>query len=74
METGLMEIVGALNISWIYDTYFSLYRAILPGKNPGGNVREEMSRYHNRQRTVDRHRGCLDCINEMSTLGLHHHA
>src|SRR6218665_1836482 len=42
METGLMEIVRSLNRSWIYGTYFSLYRAI----HPGGNVREgEMSGY-----------------------------
>jgi len=44
MEAGLMEIVRSLNRSWIYDTYFSLYRAIHPGgkvrgKYPGGNVR-----------------------------------
>ena len=41
---GWMEIVRSLNKSWIYDTYFSLYRAIHLGvkdreKCPGGNVR-----------------------------------
>src|SRR6218665_3263311 len=35
MEAGLMEIVRSLNSSWIYDTYFSLYRAIHPGKSRG---------------------------------------
>ena len=35
----LMEIVRSLNRSWIYDTYFSLYRAI----HLGENVRGEMS-------------------------------
>jgi len=49
MEAELMEIVRSLNRSWIYNTYFSLYRAIHPGekfggkmfggKCPGGNVR-----------------------------------
>ena len=32
----LMEIVRSLNRSWIYDTYFSLYKAIHPGESPGG--------------------------------------
>src|SRR6218665_718635 len=41
MEAGLMEIVRSLNRSWIYNTYFSLYRAIHPGRN----VRGEMSGY-----------------------------
>src|SRR6218665_3174980 len=41
MEAGLMEIVRSLNRSWIYDTYFSLYRAIHPGEFGGG----EMSGY-----------------------------
>jgi len=35
-----MEIVWSVNRSWIYDSYFSLYRPIHPGKN----VRGEMSR------------------------------
>ena len=42
----MMEIVRSLNRSWIYDTYFSLYRLELfirekcPGRKcPGGNVR-----------------------------------
>jgi len=35
MEAGLMEIVRSVNRSWIYDSYFSLYRPI----HPGGNVR-----------------------------------
>src|SRR6218665_3956350 len=46
MEAGMMEIVRSLNRSWIYDTYFSLYRLELfirekcPGRKcPGGNVR-----------------------------------
>ena len=45
MEAGLLEIVRSLNRSWIDDdTYFSLYRAIHPGKSsggkcPGGDVR-----------------------------------
>jgi len=30
MEAELMEIVWSVNGSWIYDTYFSLYRAIHP--------------------------------------------
>src|SRR6218665_3392759 len=39
MEAGLKEIVRSLYRSWIYDTYFSLYRAIHPGgKNSGGEV------------------------------------
>ena len=41
-----MEIVRSLNRSWIYDTYFSLYRAIQPGGKSGGNIRVEMSGYH----------------------------
>ena len=46
-----MEIVWSLNRSWIYDTYFSLYRAIhsirgeSPGEMSGRNVRGEMSGY-----------------------------
>jgi len=39
MEAGLMETFRSLNRSWIYDTYFSLYRAIHLGGSPGGNVR-----------------------------------
>ena len=39
MEAGLMEIVRSMNRSWIYDTYFSLYRAIHSVRN----VRGEMS-------------------------------
>ena len=39
-EAGLMEIVRSVNRSWIYDSYFSLYRPIHPGgKCPGGIVR-----------------------------------
>ena len=34
-----MEIVRSLNISWIYDTYFSLFRPI----HSGEKVRGEMS-------------------------------
>jgi len=30
-EAGLMEIVRSVNRSWIYDSYFSLYRPIHPG-------------------------------------------
>ena len=36
-----MEIVLSLNRNWIYDTYFSLCRAI----DPGGKVRGEISGY-----------------------------
>jgi len=36
MEAGLMEIVWSLNRSWIYDTYFGLYRAIHPEEKSGG--------------------------------------
>jgi len=36
MEAGLMEIVRSLNRNWIYDTYFSLYRAIHPGRKVRG--------------------------------------
>src|SRR6218665_722814 len=39
MEAGWTEIVRSVNRSWIYDTYFSLYRAI----HPVGKVRGEMS-------------------------------
>ena len=44
MEAGLIEIVWSLNRSWIYDTYFGLHRALLPGEKSGremsgGNVR-----------------------------------
>ena len=40
MEAGLMEIVRYVNRCWIYDSYFSLYRPIYPGKCPGvENVR-----------------------------------
>ena len=39
MEVGLVEIVRSVNRSWLYDSYFSLYRPI----HPGGNVRGEMS-------------------------------
>ena len=35
MEAELMELVRPVNRRWIYDTYFSLYRAIHPGKSPG---------------------------------------
>ena len=45
MEAGLTEIVRSLNRSWIYDTYFSLYRAIHPGEKSGRNVRGEMTEY-----------------------------
>src|SRR6218665_2086970 len=46
MELGLIDIVRSVNRSWIYDTYFSLYRAFHPGgKVRGGNVRGEMSGY-----------------------------
>src|SRR6218665_4199975 len=38
-EVGLMETVRSVNRSWIYDSYFSLYRPIYPG----GNVHGEMS-------------------------------
>jgi len=38
MEAGSMKIVRSLNRDWIYDTYFSLYRAIHPGEKSGGNV------------------------------------
>src|SRR6218665_1549663 len=41
MEVGLMDIVRSVNKSWIYDTYFSLYRAF----HPGGKVRGELSGY-----------------------------
>jgi len=34
MEAGLMEIVRSLNIIWIYDSYFSLYRPMSGGKCP----------------------------------------
>jgi len=36
MDAGLMEIVLSLNRSWIYDTYFSLYRPIHTGEKSGG--------------------------------------
>src|SRR6218665_2709871 len=42
MEVGLMEIVRSINRSWIYDSYFSLYRPI----HPGLNVRGELSESH----------------------------
>jgi len=45
MEAGLMEIVRSLNRSWIYDTYFSLYRAIHPEKAQRKKCPEEMSGY-----------------------------
>src|SRR6218665_393951 len=46
MEVGLMDIVRSVNRSWIYDTWFSLYRAFHPGgKVRGGNIRGEMSGY-----------------------------
>src|SRR6218665_1110688 len=41
----LMEIIRSLNRSWIYETYFSLYRAIHPRRKSGGNVRGEMPLY-----------------------------
>src|SRR6218665_1139965 len=44
MEAGLMEIVRSLNRSRIYDTYFSLYRAIHPGEK-SGECPGEMSEY-----------------------------
>ena len=40
-----MEIVRSVNRSWIYDSYFSLYRPIHPGEMSGGNVRAELSEY-----------------------------
>src|SRR6218665_2322140 len=42
MEAGLMEIIWSLNRSGIYDTYFSLNRAI----HPGGKVRGECPDTH----------------------------
>ena len=42
MEVELMEKVLSVNRSWIYDTYFSLYRAFHPGAKSGG---WEMSGY-----------------------------
>src|SRR6218665_498775 len=41
MEVGLMEIVQSVNRSWIYDSYFSLYRPIHPGEMSVG----ELSKY-----------------------------
>ena len=35
MEAALVEIVRSLYRSWLYDSYFSLYRPIHPGKSPG---------------------------------------
>jgi len=46
MEAGLMEIVRCLYRSWIYYTYFSLYRAIHLGGKSRGNILGEMSGYH----------------------------
>jgi len=37
MEVGLMDIVRSVNRSWIYDSYFSLYRPIHPGEMSGVN-------------------------------------
>src|SRR6218665_2917510 len=45
MEAGLMEIVRSLNINWIYDTYFSLYRAIHTWEKSGGNCTGGISGY-----------------------------
>jgi len=45
MEAGLMEMVRSLNRNGTQDTCFSLYRAIHPGGNSGGNVLEKMSGY-----------------------------
>ena len=42
MEVELMEIVRSVNVSWIDDTYFSLYRAFHPGGKSGGSVRGEV--------------------------------
>src|SRR6218665_2082202 len=36
MEAGLMKIVRSVNRSWIYVSYFSLYRPIHPGEMSGG--------------------------------------
>ena len=46
-----MEIVRSLNRprSWIYDTYFTLYRAILRGESPGEMSGGMMSGYHTEQ-------------------------
>jgi len=43
-----------LNRSWIYDTYFSLYRAIHPREKSGGNARRKVSGYNVMQRSFDR--------------------
>ena len=47
MEVGLMKKVRSVNRSWIYGSYFSIYRPI----HPRGNVRGELSEYH-----------CIECI------------
>jgi len=39
MEAVLMNIVRSVNRSWIYDSYFSLYRPIHLGELSWGNVR-----------------------------------
>ena len=41
-----MEIVRSLNRSWIYDTYFSLYRPIHSEEKSGGNVKGEYPSIH----------------------------
>jgi len=41
-----MEIVRSVNRSWIYDSYFSLYRPMHPRGNVRGNCPGEFFEYH----------------------------
>ena|SRR6218665_2938874 len=50
-----MEIVQPLNRSWIYDTYFSSYKAIHLGKKSGG----EMSGYPAKHTQTMKQKTCL---------------
>ena len=53
MEVGLWEIVRSVNRSWIYDTYFSVYRAFHPGERSGEMSGGGMSGYHNNPQKWD---------------------
>src|SRR6218665_1141016 len=70
MEDGLMEIVRSLNRSWIYDTYFSLYRAtcIHPGGKFGGKYPDTDKDVGLGSRIVLD--GCTSCWNYLRAVGL----
>src|SRR6218665_3304088 len=59
-----MEIVQSANRSWIYDSYFSLYRPINPVDMCGVNIRGELSEYPS-QHVAQRNSPCLSIYSKL---------